>query len=405
MVKSVVLITSGQPSCNPRIVKEASAFHKAGYNVMVIYSFFVDWAEKEDRKLLKDVEWNFKLVGGSPSRSRITYFLTRLRFKLARILNKSIGNGFSLAERSQARCYDELLKAARRIKADWYIGHNLGALAVAVKAAKHNHAQAGFDFEDYHRGEGHRPHDLNRIIFLENKYVPHLKYISAASSMIAHRVAAHFQQLPTKIITLLNCFPLKQQPPFRKKSESDKTLQLFWFSQTIGVNRGLENLIEALIQLNDPQIHLTLAGKCNGDFQQYFDRVAKEIKERIHFAGIVSPDELLFYASTFDVGLALELQTPENRDICLTNKVFTYLIAGNALVMSETAMQAEFNRENRVGLSFKSNDVSGLKRALVNYKNESILEDQRKYNYALSNSKFHWERESEKLLVAISGNK
>jgi hypothetical protein len=204
--KKIVLITTGQPSCNPRIVKEADSLSNAGFDVTVLYSFFIEWAQEKDEALLKNVLWKYKMVGGHGNDSKLLYFFTRLRFKTNRIINRYVGNKFLLAERAQARTYDELLQAAKKIKADWYIGHNLGALSITVKAAKHNDAKAGFDFEDYHRGENNeaKKEEINRIIYLENKYVTLLDYISAASPLIAEKIGEHFPLQKKTIITLLN---------------------------------------------------------------------------------------------------------------------------------------------------------------------------------------------------------
>ena len=86
----------------------------------------------------------------------------------------------------------ESLHAAIATEADYYIGHNLGALAVCINAAKHNSALAGFDFEDYHREEYSLNDKLrtNRIIYLENKYVPQLDYLTFASPLMQERVLA-----------------------------------------------------------------------------------------------------------------------------------------------------------------------------------------------------------------------
>lgn len=406
-IKKIVLITTGQPSTNPRIVKEADALQEAGFEVTVLYSYFIEWASKTDEELLKKVQWNYRLIGGSPIESKPLYDFTRIRFKLSRFLNKYFGNNLLLAERAQARAYDEIFREAKKIKADWYIGHNLGALAIAVNAATVNKAKSGFDFEDYHRGENDHIEatELKRIIYLEEKYVPRLNYISAASPMIGQKIEEHFPDKKNLIITLLNCFPLCQQPAFREKANGDKTLQLFWFSQTIGFNRGLETIIDTMKQINDLNIHLTLAGRCNQDFNKYLEINAPELTENIHFSGIISPDELPAYAAKFDVGLALELLVPENRNICLTNKIFIYLLAGNAIIHSATKMQKKFNEKNKVGISFGVNSENELIRALLKYTDREFLENQRKQNYKLAQNIFNWEIESKKLISQISGLK
>ena len=397
----IVLVTTGQPSCNPRIVKEADALQQAGFDVTVLYSFFIDWAKEKDTILLKKVLWKYKMVGGSENIDKLYFFFSRVRFKINFLVNKYIGNNYLIAERAQARAFDELLNEAKKIKADWYIGHNLGSLSIVVKAAEHNNAKAGFDFEDYHRGEGHDIKTLDRIIFLEKKYIPHLQYFSTASNLITKATNENHSQFKGNVITLLNCFPLIQQPTFRFKVENDKTLQLFWFSQTIGINRGLEILFKALNCLNDTSIHLTLAGRSNKDILEYIKQHAGNMTDNIHFAGIIQPEELPLFSSTFDVGLAIELPIPFNRDICLTNKVFTYLLAGNAVILSNTSMQSDLNDMYKVGEIFESSNQNDLAKKILLYKNNNYLNKQKLHNYQLARTTLNWENESKKLLEII----
>src|SRR5687768_13607818 len=167
-IKTIVLITTGQPSLNPRIVKEADTLEAAGYKVIVLYCFWIQWASDADVVLLKNKTWKNRLIGGSEVKNKSTLLFTKARFKILKALHKTFGNNFKLAERAQARCYDELLAAAKNIKADWYIGHNLGALAVCCSAANYHEAKCGFDFEDYHREESEPMFstELKRVIYL-----------------------------------------------------------------------------------------------------------------------------------------------------------------------------------------------------------------------------------------------
>lgn len=375
-----------------------------GHHVTVLYCYYIDWAQIEDEAVLKNVAWNYRQIGGDAKNRKFQYFISRFKFRLFGFLYKFLGNAFLLPERSQIRSYDELVRAAKELKADLYIGHSLGALAIVSNAAKFNNAKVGFDYEDYHRGETAAAPSLElaRISYLENKYIPRIYYVSAASPMIAQKISEHFPNLNKRIFTILNCFPLSQQPEFQNKKIGDTTLQLFWFSQTIGLNRGLEILLEALLQLNDPSIHLTLAGRCNEDFKQYIHKYNGNINDQIHFAGIIPPNELPEFVSRFDVGLALEPGFSENNNIALSNKIFTYLLAGNALILSETPMQKAFNLAYSIGKSFELGNVSQLKKILIAYKDPDVLEQQRLQNYRLAKDLLNWDVESEKLANCIS---
>lgn len=404
MKKKIVIIVLGQPSTNPRTVKEATSLSEAGFEVHVLYNFTTDWAIKSDEILLKNVIWNHKLVGGAIGKNKIIYIITKLKHKLFTCLNNFGINYLTVAERTQARVYDELLYEAKKIKADWYIGHNLGALSIVVQAAKSNGAKAGFDFEDYHRGEckPNEKNDLKRTIFLENKYVEQLYYYSTASELITNITKKNHPDFIGPVINLLNCFPLIQQPIFINKLSTDTTLQLFWFSQTIGINRGLETLAKALKLLNDPYVHLTLAGACKKDISIYLQNTLGELYSNIHFAGIIEPDQLPTFSAKFDVGMAMEIPIPLNRDICLTNKVLTYLLAGNAIIFSETSMQASFNELYKVGEIFSFNNEFSLASKIKEYKNIQKLNTQRYYNYQLAARQLNWETESKKLLAIVN---
>ena len=53
----VCLVTTGQPACNPRLVKEADALAEAGFDVHVVAAYSADWATDADRDLVKSRRW------------------------------------------------------------------------------------------------------------------------------------------------------------------------------------------------------------------------------------------------------------------------------------------------------------------------------------------------------------
>ena len=84
----IVLITSGQPALNPRLVKEADLLAEAGYEVIVIYQYWTDWATEVEKTLLPQKQWKAIRVGGSPKSQIILYWYTRIKFKVIRLLYK-----------------------------------------------------------------------------------------------------------------------------------------------------------------------------------------------------------------------------------------------------------------------------------------------------------------------------
>src|SRR5688500_10274957 len=137
------LITPGQPSTNPRLLKEADALIAAGHTVHVVCAHWAAWADETDRALLQSRRFHCEYVGGKPDHS-VQHLWTRARHRLGRELLR-----FPRLNATRAwglcRVTPELEHAAQRIDADLYIAHNLGALPAAAAAARRHGAALGFD--------------------------------------------------------------------------------------------------------------------------------------------------------------------------------------------------------------------------------------------------------------------
>ena len=123
-----------------------------------------------------------------------------------------------------------------------------------------------------------------------------------------------------------------------EKAEGTRTL--YWFSQTIGPGRGLEDALAALPLLDDG-IHLALRGRWADGYEAAFLSRAEAlgVRDRVRWLAPVSPGELVVRTAQHDVGLALEQPHTRNREVCVTNKIFTYLLAGVPAVATETEGQ------------------------------------------------------------------
>jgi len=393
-VKKIVLVSSGQPSVNPRLVKEANALVKEGYQVTVIYSYWTDWAWEMDKQLFKSVSWKPILAGGSPYENKFIYFVTRIRFKLFTFIANKLTLKYGVAEIAKGRATIELFKKAKAIKANFYIAHNLAALPVVVKASKLHKVKCGFDAEDFHRQEvSDSLVDFNyRIVsFLEDKYLLVCAYISAASPLIAKAYQQLYPQV--KPVVINNVFELKFLQEVNDRNE--KQIKLFWFSQTIGKNRGLEDVIEALNTLNNNDIQLHLLGKVSEEIKAYFNELIKNNKGNLFFHEPILPEEIFTFSKQFDVGLALEPGFCYNNKIALSNKLFSYLLSGLAIVASNTLAQKAFIEENEgVGLIYSIGYIEELA-SKINFlfQNRAILNDFKKEASRLAMEKFNWEKE------------
>ena len=387
--KTVCLITPGHISSNPRLVKEAMALSQSGYKVHLVFTQYVAYLVAHDQQILTaNPSWTY---------DHLNWTGHNLASKFNRLLNK-ITQLFNADPAIKLnRNYLWQLKKAIAYKADLYIAHNLSSLPVAVIAAKNNNSKCGFDAEDFHRNEvsdNLADEDVKLKTAIEEEYIPQVDYVTASSPQIAEAYEGLFDR---KIPTVLNVFPKTENVNII--NNTDAPLQLFWFSQTIGPNRGLEAIIDA-INNSTSAMALHLLGNVSDEYKQHLVSLMKNTPD-LHFHQPVMPDELFAVAAKFDIGFTAEPGFSINNKIALSNKLFTYLQSGLAIVTSDTPAQTAFLQQlPQIGsLYHNTEELSAL---LVNYdNNRELLYATKLNNYKLGQSTLNWETESQKFISAI----
>jgi glycosyltransferase involved in cell wall biosynthesis len=302
----------------------------------------------------------------------------------------------------------ELRRAAQRIDADLYIAHNLGALPAAAAAARRNNAALGFDAEDFHSGMSLKGTDRSvedaAVEHLERELLPQCDYTTAASPLIARAYARKYSMpLPQ---TVLNVFPLSERPTRFRPSNPREPLRVCWFSQTVGHGRGLEDVIRAIGMLDHHHIELHLLGHWSAGYKAALDTIAVAVglsPAMIHIHPPIRPDAVVAWAARYDVGVAAEQPNSTNADICLSNKLFAYLLAGNAVVATATSAQEEFLRSNPgSGFCYKPGDVADLAAKLrVWCVDGGSLNAARRRAWDYGTERFNWNLEKPKFLNVI----
>jgi glycosyltransferase involved in cell wall biosynthesis len=399
---SVVLVTSGQLSANPRLVKEAVALDQAGYIVTVIYVPISIWADPFDELLFQKYSHiNFIRAGYHPHHQPWLYKYARIRRKLLSGLYRILGDVFNLIDYCTVLFGQELLHITKMHKADLYIAHNLGALPVAIKVAQFYNSKSSFDAEDFHRGEfAVESWERGLTERIEEKYLLQVDYLSVASPLIGKAYKNLFSYHTP--IVIQNVFSLSKL----NKKKNDPVMRLFWFSQTVGKNRGIECVLQAMGLLKDVSVSFTILGILNSEMKTYLLKVAADASlsvEQLLFMDPVPEDELFRISSEFDIGLASEVPYCLNREYCLTNKIYTYLIAGNALALSDTKAQKEFLEEHPgIGMIYKYEDPKSMASVLRFYaENREILASHQNNARELAEKKLNWEMESKKLIAVV----
>ena len=403
---TVCLVTSGQPSTNPRLVKEADALVGAGYRVRVVAARFAAWADDADR-LFAGRPWTVEAVRFGEVAPRPLRMALSLRRRAAGALSDWLPGSPAVAVRALHYVTPELARLAASRPADLYVAHNLAALPAAAYAAGRHGARLGFDAEDFHRGElldtpeNARALRVTRLV--EERFIPRCDYVTAASDGIAEAYAQALEiERPT---TILNVFPLSDRhvPVAAEDLAAEKPAgvrSLHWFSQTIGPGRGLEDALRALPRLPDDVV-LSLRGAWAPGYEESLRGEAERlgVGHRLRALPLCPPAEVVRRAAEHDVGLALEEGETVNRDLCVTNKLFTYLLAGLPFVATDTAGQRAVCRTlPEATRLYRTGDAEAFAEAA-----RSLLEspDARRAAERAGRERYNWEAEQDRLLEVV----
>ncbi|MGI4751811.1 MAG: hypothetical protein ACRYFB_14360 [Janthinobacterium lividum] len=410
-IKKICLITPGHLASNPRLVKEAQALTANGYKVHLIFTQYVPYLIDFDLVILKNnAGWTYDCLNRT-SKSVYTksqnYLAAALQKICLMLLLQGKKSDFNLCHAIN-RYFSWQLKKAIAVKADLYIGHNLAALPVTVLAAKKNQSKCGFDAEDFHRNEV-SDHLENQDVILkslvEDQYFQKTNYLTAGSLPIAQLYQKLF---PAKTISpILNVFPTVKEVQLPIES-INQPLKLFWFSQFIGLNRGLQDIFNAIKLLEEEQIELHLLGFLTHETSSKLHELITELKFKknptIIFHQPIYADKLTSFAAQFDVGLALEPAFCSNNNAALSNKIFTYLQAALAIVVTDTVAQKQFLAENpHLGFCYEKGNApqlaTTLKQLIIN---PTLLLQTKQAAFNAAKNHLNWETESLKFLKIVA---
>lgn len=408
----VCLVTQTHVSLNPRLVKEADALTAAGHAVRVVALDLVDEHTARDRDLMRGRPWRLESirVPRRHGRAPVGYFRIATRQKVARALFDAGLHADAIATRALSRYLGLLTRAASREKADTVVAHNLPALPAAARAATLLGARLGFDLEDFHSAElpDDSSHDRERALLtaIERSYLPRCDLLSASSEGIADEVARRYGV--RRPVVVLNTFPLadRQIEPSPPLERSGNGPSLYWYSQVIGPTRGIEQAIQAIARLPfAAQLHL------RGQISDGYGRTLRElatslgVADRVHVLPYAPAQALVALAAQHDVGLAMEQPDTLNRAICATNKLFTYLAAGLAVVATETPGQRRILEDAPgAGFLYAPGDVgalaAGLERLLSS---PGALAAAKRASIGAATARFAWEHDAPVLVRHIAG--
>jgi glycosyltransferase involved in cell wall biosynthesis len=403
---AAIAIFSGSHLChNPRVIKEATTLAHAGYRVEIVGGWFDRTLKSRDQELLSRLGIKFTPVLDLVEKNGSRLFAARLRRKLGELVHMKSGieNSWELGMFMPA-----LRKAAFRSDADLLIAHSESTMAVVAQAGQRKGCRVGVDMEDWFSEDGtaeiQKRRPVRLLKSLEQALLNHGTHSSCTSHAMSAALATEFDCAPPVVI--YNAFEWSERLLLDGLIKDGRNLHLpsiHWYSQTIAQGRGLEDLFASLPYLKyATEIHLR--GTPAAGFSEWMEsQVSPAWRNRIFIHQLVTNEELLSRIAEHDIGFAGEMKNCENRNLTVTNKILQYLLAGLAVVASDTAGQREVAEQaNGAVKIYKSGDPESLASQI-----NDLLDWPEKLRAAKSaalkaaETTFCWERQAPVLLQSI----
>lgn len=404
----VCIVTPTYISSNPRVVKEADALWGAGFDVRVVFSQGgIEDIRSYDEALLQGKPWRRSIVRWSSSRKdeRRLYHLSRLRHNAAGMMPGVFLSVGRLAEYAEGRVYKELAELAAKERADLYIGHYPSGLAAASRAAGRHGAMLGYDMEDLHSEEhASGGKQARRVETIERRYLGGCSHLTAVSDMVADEIAARYNV--KRPVAVYNVFPAAERKNMdgMVKDRKGAILSLYWFSQVVGLDRGIQDAIRAAGLLQGrAEIHLR-GGLSEGAKKELMSLARACGAERdVYFHPPVPPAELLSRAAEHDIGLALEQPASLNRRIAVTNKIFLYMLAGLAIAATDIpANRRVIGTCRAAGFLYPPGDYKALAEWLNKLLSDlAFLRSRKEASLRAAGEIWNWEKESLKIVDGV----
>lgn len=353
-MRSSVAIASGNHLCsNPRVVKEAEALSAAGLRVCVLGGAYAADLKRRDLKLAEGRPWEvrhaYDLTGNAAA---------RIWLKAQRKLGLLLWSKARLANPCQIYYgTGKIARAVGRLDADLTIVHWEAALPAGIAQLKRGKA-VGIDMEDWFSEDllpsarASRP--IAMLASMEKQLLSKGAHSTCTSEAMADALVERYHC--RRPLAVRNVFPASERnkidgewrdraglsgtnSPSSPRNET-APVSIFWYSQTIGPGRGLEELFAAAALLRG-NFGIHLRGDIRG-YEAWLDRmVAPQVRAKTRIHPVVDNEELLSRIAEHDVGFAGERPEPPSRDLTITNKFFQYLQGGLAVAASETTGQRE----------------------------------------------------------------
>lgn len=165
-------------------------------------------------------------------------------------------------------------------------------------------------------------------------------------------------------------------------------------------NRGLEHVIEGMVELKKVSRNIRLLLVGDGEMRRQLENLAKELEvdDVVIFEGFQSQEKVKSYLLASDIGLVPFKRTPQTNNSS-SNKLYQYMYYGLPILATNCTSVEKMVKENRCGIIYEDGDSKAFSKHVTEFLNDQeIIQEYSKNGKDAVSNKFNWHIEEEKLI-------
>lgn len=227
--------------------------------------------------------------------------------------------------------------------------------------------------------------------WVEHRFIKECDLVIVVGEYIANWYAESYKI--TKPIVVKNApflIERKKHDLFREQLNIKPNQKILLYQGGLVRGRGVHLVLNAFKQRHDDNVVLVFMGY--GDLESEVKQ-AERLNKNIRFMPAVSPEVLLDYTSSADVGIAFIENTCLSYFYCLPNKLFEYAMVGLPVLTSDMKEMADSVTKNNFGVVIKDESAVSINLAVDEILEKDFYEmSDAAYEFASNNSWNHQEK-------------
>jgi glycosyltransferase involved in cell wall biosynthesis len=286
----------------------------------------------------------------------------------------------------------EIISSILKENANIYHAHEPISLRVAMKASKISNNKVIYDSHESWVG------GTIKDQLIKKKYLKKIKYLITVNGGILENLSRKANFTCTKII--YNC-SLPSLFPFIKGSQKINTPIVLVHEGTLSFNRGLKNMLQALLLLRAefPDIKLKIIGDSPRKESAYISKFLhdNDLHRNIIKTGWVKYEDVAMNLKNCDIGLIL--YSPSRNNLFSTsNKLFNYISSGLAIVSVDLPETKKIISPLNNGVFIENHEGNEIAEAISSLIKDPKLLLEKKIASQIAYQKYNWSVEEKKLI-------